>query len=138
MEKKRRLLPKERKTLISCSSSKQTTTTRIKISAKLKTAAWGSSPIRVEDSEASGEGVEDTAPVRSTCKKFLIGHATFIQQVMGVRQTTPRHNATTIRSGEKKANIIEEIPTKEVLVRLIMPILGSTARVTPGKRGNIT
>ena len=94
--------------------------------------------IRVEDSEVSGEGVEDMAPIRSTCKKFLIGHATSTQQVMDDQQTTPRHNATTISSGEKKANISEEVPTKEALVQLIMQILGSTAQITPDKQGNIT
>ena len=96
------------------------------------------SPIRVEDSEVNEEEVEDTAPVRSTCKKFLIGHATFTPQVMGALQTTPRHSATTISSGEKKANITEEIPTKEALVRLIMQMFSSTAIATLGKQGSIT
>ena len=103
----------------------------------MKTVVQGSSPIRVEDSEASGEGVEDTASARSACKKYLIGHATFTQQVMGVQQTTPRRNATTISSGEKKVNITEEIHTKKVLVPLILQMLGSTVLATPGKQGNI-
>ena len=101
-------------------------------------AVQGLLPIHVEDSEDSGEGVEDTASARSACKKYLIGHATFTQQAMGVQQTTPRHNATTISSGEKKANITEETPTKEALVRLIMQMLSSTAIATLGKQGNIT
>ena len=62
----------------------------------------GSSPMRMEDSEASVEGVEDTAPVQSICKKFSTGHATFIRRVMDGQRTTPRHNATIIGSGKKK------------------------------------
>ena len=137
-EKKRRLLLKERRTPTSPSSSKQATTTRIKTNAKTKMVTQGWSPIREEDSKASEEGVEDTAFARSACKKCLIGHVTFTQQVMGVQQTTPRHNATNISSGEKKANITEEIPTKEALVRLIMQTLSRTVLATPGKKGNIT
>jgi hypothetical protein len=98
----------------------------------------GSLPIRVEDSEASEEGVEDTAPVQSICKKFLTGHATFMRQVMDGQRIIPRHNATITRSGKKRANTTGGIPLKETLVRLITQILGNTARVTPDKQGSIT
>ena len=64
----------------------------------------GSSPIRVEGSEASVEGAEDTAPVQSICKKFSTGHATFMRQVMDGQRTIPRRNAIITKSGKKRAN----------------------------------
>ena len=85
--------------------------------------------MRVEDSEASVEGVEDTAPVQSICKKFLTGHATFMRQVMDGQRIIPRHNATITRSGKKRANTTGEIPTKKTLVWLITQILGSTEQL---------
>ena len=78
----------------------------------------GSSPIRVEGSEASEEGVEEAAPVQSIWKKFSVGRAIFTQEVTGGQQTIPRRNATITRSGKRKANTIGETTTKEALVRI--------------------
>ena len=117
---------KGRKTPTSSTSSKRTTTTRIKTNAKAKMVTQGSSPIRVEDSEASVEGAEDTAPGQSICKKFSTDHATFTRQVMDGQRIIPRRSATITRSGKKRANTTGEIPTKKTLVRLITQILGST------------
>ena len=93
--------------------------------------------MRVEDSEASVEGVEDTAPGQSICKKCSTGHATFMRQVMDGQRTIPRRNAIITKSEKKRANTTGGIPMKETLVRLITQILGNTARVTQDKQGNI-
>ena len=99
---------------------------RVKTSARMRKEILGLLPIQVADLEASVGEVEAAAPIQSTWKRSLVGHAISTQGAMDGRRTIPRRNVTTTRDGKRKVSIIGETTMEVTLLRLKIQVLGNT------------